>query len=107
MCPVAVEETYSGNYIVVFDRVDGSANINTSLTTGSIFGIYGSEEQCLIDLDDDSTVINSTQQRFQENPTPDDHLKIPPSITKTRLCHFSHSIFTPILSIRGSTLANF
>lgn len=35
--PVAVEETYSGNYIVVFDPIDGSANIDIALTTGSIF----------------------------------------------------------------------
>lgn len=58
--PVAVEETYSGNYIVVFDPIDGSANIDTALTTGSIFGIYGPDEQCLIDLDDTSTVILSS-----------------------------------------------
>lgn len=31
--PVAVEETYSGNYIVVFDPIDGSANIDIALTT--------------------------------------------------------------------------
>lgn len=55
--PVAVEETYSGNYIVVFDPIDGSANIDTSMTTGSIFGIYGPDKQCLVNLDDDSTVI--------------------------------------------------
>lgn len=54
--PVAVEETYSGNYVVVFDPIDGSANIDTSLTTGSIFGIYGPDKQCLFDIDDDSTV---------------------------------------------------
>lgn len=55
--PVAVEETYSGNYIVVFDPIDGSANIDTGLTTGSIFGIYGPDEQCLVDYDDDSTEV--------------------------------------------------
>ncbi|XP_052174264.1 fructose-1,6-bisphosphatase, chloroplastic-like isoform X2 [Diospyros lotus] len=54
--PVAVEETYSGNYIVVFDPIDGSANIDPSLTTGSIFGIYGPDKQCLIDIEDDSTL---------------------------------------------------
>ncbi|KAL9336836.1 hypothetical protein Peur_071324 [Populus x canadensis] len=53
--PVAVEETYSGNYIVVFDPIDGSANIDIALTTGSVFGIYGPDEQCLFDIDDDST----------------------------------------------------
>ncbi|KAA8516341.1 hypothetical protein F0562_016634 [Nyssa sinensis] len=60
--PVAVEETYSGNYVVVFDPIDGSANIDTSLTTGSIFGIYGPDEQCLVDLDDDSTLDQARQK---------------------------------------------
>lgn len=60
--PVAVEETYSGNYIVVFDPIDGSANIDTSLTTGSIFGIYGPDEQCLFDIDDDS-MLDQTKQK--------------------------------------------
>ena len=57
--PIAVEETNSGNCIVVFDPIDGSANIDTSLTTGSIFGIYGLDQQCLVDLDDDSTVTSA------------------------------------------------
>ncbi|KAI3667023.1 hypothetical protein L6452_42065 [Arctium lappa] len=52
--PVAVEETNSGNYIVVFDPIDGSANIDISLTTGSIFGIYAPDEQCLVDYDTDT-----------------------------------------------------
>ncbi|CBI30450.3 unnamed protein product, partial [Vitis vinifera] len=60
--PVAVEETYSGNYIVVFDPIDGSANIDTSLTTESIFGIYGPDEQCLFDIDDDS-MLDQTKQK--------------------------------------------
>ncbi|EYU41816.1 hypothetical protein ABFS82_10G023500 [Erythranthe guttata] len=60
--PVAVEETYSGNYIVVFDPVDGSANIDTSLTTGSIFGIYGPDKQCIFDLDDDSTLDQAEEK---------------------------------------------
>ncbi|XP_060673867.1 fructose-1,6-bisphosphatase, chloroplastic-like [Ziziphus jujuba] len=59
--PVAVEETYSGNYIVVFDPIDGSANIDTSLTTGSIFGIYGPDKQCLIDINDDSSLDQEKQ----------------------------------------------
>ena len=52
--PVAVEETNSGNYIVVFDPIDGSANIDIALTTGSIFGIYAPDEQCLVDYDNDT-----------------------------------------------------
>ncbi|KAL9672561.1 hypothetical protein QQ045_028812 [Rhodiola kirilowii] len=61
--PVAVEETYSGNYIVVFDPIDGSANIDTGLTTGSIFGIYGPDEQCLVDYDDNSNELDQERQK--------------------------------------------
>lgn len=36
--PVAVEETNSGNYVVVFDPLDGSSNIDAGISVGSIFG---------------------------------------------------------------------
>ncbi|KAG6541608.1 hypothetical protein Mapa_017001 [Marchantia paleacea] len=52
--PVAVEESYSGNYVVVFDPLDGSSNIDAAVSTGSIFGIYRPTEECLADMDDDS-----------------------------------------------------
>ena len=38
--PVAVEETYNGNYVVVFDPLDGSSNIDCCVSVGSIFGVY-------------------------------------------------------------------
>jgi fructose-1,6-bisphosphatase I len=47
--PVAVEETYSGNYVVVFDPLDGSSNIDAGISTGSIFGIYAPSEECSLD----------------------------------------------------------
>ncbi|XXG75362.1 hypothetical protein AAC387_Pa07g3885 [Persea americana] len=37
--PVALEESYSCNYIVVFDPLNGSSNIDAALSTGSIFGM--------------------------------------------------------------------
>ncbi|KAL3681037.1 hypothetical protein R1sor_023993 [Riccia sorocarpa] len=52
--PVAVEESYSGNYVVVFDPLDGSSNIDAAVSTGSIFGIYRPTEECLTNLDDDT-----------------------------------------------------
>jgi fructose-1,6-bisphosphatase len=55
---VAVEESYSGNYIVVFDPLDGSSNIDAAVSTGSIFGIYRPNEECLTDLGDNPTVSN-------------------------------------------------
>ena len=51
--PVAVETTYSGNYVVVFDPLDGSSNIDAAVSTGSIFGIYGADEQCVIDYENE------------------------------------------------------
>ncbi|MCH90609.1 fructose-16-bisphosphatase chloroplastic-like, partial [Trifolium medium] len=50
--PVAVEESYSGNYIVVFDPLDGSSNIDAAVSTGSIFGIYSPNDECLADTSD-------------------------------------------------------
>eukprot|EP00879_Flechtneria_rotunda_P001040 GHRR01001177.1.p1 GENE.GHRR01001177.1~~GHRR01001177.1.p1 ORF type:complete len:412 (+),score=129.36 GHRR01001177.1:145-1380(+) len=47
--PVAVEETTSGNYIVVFDPLDGSSNIDAGISVGSIFGIYEPSESCIVD----------------------------------------------------------
>lgn len=37
--PVAVENTLSGNYVVVFDPLDGSSNIDAGISVGSIFGV--------------------------------------------------------------------
>jgi len=54
--PVAVEESYSGNYIVVFDPLDGSSNVDAAVSTGSIFGIYEPNQECLTDLGDDPSV---------------------------------------------------
>lgn len=51
--PVAVEETYSGNYVVVFDPLDGSSNIDAGISTGSIFGVYAPSEECRVDDMDD------------------------------------------------------
>ena len=53
--PVSVEETYSGHYVVVFDPLDGSSNIDAGISTGSIFGVYAPSEECKLDDMDDPT----------------------------------------------------
>lgn len=53
---MAVEESYSGNYIVVFVPLDGSSNIDAAVSTGSIFGIYSPNDECFADHGDDSNV---------------------------------------------------
>jgi len=45
--PVLVDETYSGNYIAVFDPLDGSSNIDAGIATGTIFGIFEDNAECL------------------------------------------------------------
>ncbi|PAN50429.1 hypothetical protein GQ55_9G529900 [Panicum hallii var. hallii] len=60
--PVAVEQSYSGNYIVVFDPLDGSSNIDAAVSTGSIFGIYAPNDECLADVEDNGT-LDSVEQR--------------------------------------------
>ncbi|XP_044473635.1 fructose-1,6-bisphosphatase, chloroplastic-like [Mangifera indica] len=64
--PVAVEESFSGNYIVVFDPLDGSSNIDAAVSTGSIFGIYSPNDECLVDIGDDAT-LGSAEQRCVVN----------------------------------------
>lgn len=56
---MAVEESYYGNYIVVFDPLDGSSNVDAAVSTGSIFGIYSPNDDCLslVDLEDTTTVL--------------------------------------------------
>ncbi|KAI3447742.1 hypothetical protein Pfo_004407 [Paulownia fortunei] len=60
--PVAVEESYSSNYIVLFDPLDGSSNIDAAVSTGSIFGIYSPNDGCLADIEDDATLDNVEQR---------------------------------------------
>ncbi|RMZ57696.1 hypothetical protein APUTEX25_001896 [Auxenochlorella protothecoides] len=57
--PVSVEGSYSGDYIVVFDPLDGSSNIDAGISVGSIFGVYDPSEECRVDeLDDAEEVLN-------------------------------------------------
>jgi fructose-1,6-bisphosphatase I len=58
--PVAVEETNSGHYVVCFDPLDGSSNLDAGISTGSIFGIYEPSELCSPDdrLDAEKTMQN-------------------------------------------------
>ena len=56
--PVAVEESFAGDYVVVFDPLDGVSNLDAAVTSGSIFGVYESQESCVPDFDaDDAAVV--------------------------------------------------
>lgn len=51
--PVDVTETDSGNYVVVFDPLDGSSNIDAGISVGSIWGIFAESDGCQIDMESD------------------------------------------------------
>eukprot|EP01026_Neomeris_dumetosa_P052178 TRINITY_DN4609_c0_g1_i15.p1 TRINITY_DN4609_c0_g1~~TRINITY_DN4609_c0_g1_i15.p1 ORF type:complete len:417 (-),score=51.43 TRINITY_DN4609_c0_g1_i15:466-1716(-) len=70
--PVAVEETYSGDYVVVFDPLDGSSNIDAGISVGSIFGIYEAIEECLVDCETPGEAIQKCITNVQQ---PGDSLK--------------------------------
>ena len=51
--PIAVEESFAGDYVVVFDPLDGVSNLDAAVTSGSIFGVYEAAESCVPDFDAD------------------------------------------------------
>jgi fructose-1,6-bisphosphatase I len=50
--PVIVEESWNSKYIAVFDPLDGSSSIDVGIVTGTIFGIFKEDEECLTDFDE-------------------------------------------------------
>ncbi len=51
---------WAGNYVVVFDPLDGSSNIDAGISTGSIFGIYAPSEECSIgDMDNPEKMLEN------------------------------------------------
>jgi len=47
---VIVEET--DRYVVVFDPLDGSSNVDAGIPTGTIIGVYEHDENCIVDGED-------------------------------------------------------
>ncbi|KIY95692.1 fructose-1,6-bisphosphatase I [Monoraphidium neglectum] len=54
--PIAVDVVAGGNYIVAFDPIDGSSNLDACISSGSIFGIYTPGE-CVINDDDSADEV--------------------------------------------------
>jgi fructose-1,6-bisphosphatase I len=47
--PVLVDEAWNSKYIALFDPLDGSSNIDVGGVTGTIFGIFQEDDECLND----------------------------------------------------------
>ena len=48
--PLLVEEAWNSKYVAVFDALDGASNIDVGIVTGTVFGIFKEEEECLVDF---------------------------------------------------------
>mmetsp|Transcript_33375 Transcript_33375/g.56030 ORF Transcript_33375/g.56030 Transcript_33375/m.56030 type:complete len:409 (-) Transcript_33375:354-1580(-) len=48
--PMLIEEAWNSKYIALFDPLDGSNNIDVGIVTGTIFGIFKEDEECLVDF---------------------------------------------------------
>ena len=46
--PMLVEEAFGSKYVAVFDPLDGSSNVQAAVATGTIFGIFRQNVECLI-----------------------------------------------------------
>ncbi|GJQ15376.1 hypothetical protein GpartN1_g7167.t1 [Galdieria partita] len=63
--PIMIEESYTGNYVVVFDPLDGSSNLDAGLPTGTIFGVFQQQFSCLVHDYEES--INSMELACLQN----------------------------------------
>ncbi|KAJ8606425.1 hypothetical protein CTAYLR_010002 [Chrysophaeum taylorii] len=51
--PLLVDEALDSRYVAVFDPLDGSSNIDASIATGTIFGIFRQTEECRLNYRSD------------------------------------------------------
>jgi fructose-1,6-bisphosphatase I len=58
---VLVEQ--GGDYVAVFDPLDGSSNVDASIPVGTIFGIFSNAEECPIADDDPDQILDDSEQR--------------------------------------------
>jgi len=54
------EET--GKYVVVFDPLDGSSNVDAGIPTGTIIGVYEHDESCILEGDAQAICLANTLQ---------------------------------------------
>ena len=56
---IVIEETEK--YVVVFDPLDGSSNVDAGIPTGTIIGIYEHDENCELEEGTDTCLANTLQ----------------------------------------------
>eukprot|EP00981_Chlorochromonas_danica_P010311 scaffold3107_cov176-Ochromonas_danica.AAC.8 len=70
--PILIDEAWNSKYISVFDPLDGALNIDVGIVTGTIFGIFREEEECLVDYGE--KVSTESQAKLVRNLQPSKHM---------------------------------
>lgn len=70
--PVLLVEE-AGEYVAVFDPLDGSSNVDANIPTGTIFGIFKRPEECELDFDGDDE-FDWEQQCIKDSLQPGENL---------------------------------
>lgn len=52
-----------GEYVAVFDPLDGSSNVDANIPTGTIFGIFRNDEECPIIMEEDEDQVFDEEER--------------------------------------------
>ncbi|CAM9570482.1 unnamed protein product [Choristocarpus tenellus] len=98
--PVLVEEAFNSKYVAVFDPLDGSSNIDAAISTGTIFGIFEENEECIVD--DDMDMDEAAQMCLLNTLQPGGSL-----VAAEGYCMYSSStilVFTMGNGVNGFTL---
>ena len=66
--PIIVPEEHRGEYVVVFDPLDGSSNIDCGVSVGTIFGIWRrtDERQGKVGAKEDALRVSSLLPSFHQ-----------------------------------------
>jgi fructose-1,6-bisphosphatase I len=52
-----------GSFVAVFDPLDGSSNVDAGIATGTIFGIFANNDECMIADDDPDQILDDAEKR--------------------------------------------
>ena len=95
-----MEEAYGSKYVAVFDPLDGSSNVDAAVATGTIFGIFRQNVDCIVK--DDEERLDAEETRCLLNT-----LQPGRSLVAAGYCMYSSStvlVFTLGDGVQGFTL---
>ena len=69
---ILVEEAWNSKYVACFDPLDGLANLEVGIPTGTIFGIFKESDECLVDFGE--TVSKPAEELLLKALSPADNM---------------------------------